>query len=718
MVKTVVPADAIVVEVLNKDNYEHWSALVTNYLVAQDLWEVVEATAEPPKPEQEAEVDDQFKAWRKKNATALHTIQVSCGPDAFSMIKEISSAKIAWDTLAKKLMPQPSLLINSFVQSANSSSNPDAAIAAKHDPYQPFFAAVKLGDWRKAQEFLTRDPNAIRARYSTGGTALHIATTFGHEHIVQELVQLMTPEDLEMQDATWTALHLAARLNLKMVECMVTKNRKLLGIVEESHGLTPILFAAKNDLWAIVRYLYSLTPIEDLKPENGPYGAGLVCFCFYAKQFDIAWELLQRCPRLVIAKSPWGGSPIFDLADIPSAFPSGMRLKFWEKWIYDGIHIQHPPAIHDVHVNVENLEEKLGNQNISFSVFGFKQGPSSSLRKLLGINRICEMKLIHARSLDILDYMGEVLKHLDTQEMVDGLVYAAIFRAVRSGIIEFIIRLCKVDPDILWQINSMGRNIFHYSIECRQEKVYSLIYGVGQRNLIATFADASGNDMLHLAGMLSPTEKLDRISGAALQMQRERQWFKEVKSLVVLPSGVGAFNKQGMRPHEVFTQNHNKLKEEGEKWMKDTATSCTVVAFTVPGGNNGGTGFPLFLDEKMFMVFIVSDAISLFSSTTSVLMFLGILTSRYAEDDFLKSLPTKMIIGLSTLLISIASMMVAFCSALFLMLHERLWIVIPIIFLASVPVTLFIWMQFPLLVEIFISTHGGGIFDKKVRRWI
>ncbi|CAL8118464.1 unnamed protein product [Prunus armeniaca] len=730
MVKTVVPADAIVVEVLNKDNYEHWSALVKNYLVAQDLWEVVEATAEPPTPEQEAEADDQFKTWRKKNATALHTIQVSCGPDAFSMIKEISSAKIAWETLAEKHMPQPSLLINSFVQSANSSSNPDAAIAAEHDPYQPFFAAVKLGDWRKAKEFLTRDPNAIRARSSTGGTALHIATKFGHEHIVEELVQLMTPEDLEIQKHTsWTALHFAARLNFKMVECMVRKNKKLLGIAEESNGLTPILLAAQFDLWDIVRYLYSLTPIQDLMPENGPYGAALVCFCLLAKQFDIAWELLQRCPRLVITKDVWGVSPIRALADIPSAFPSGTPLKFWEKWIYDGIHIQHPPAIHDVHVNVENLEEKLGNQNISSSVFGLTQGPSSSLRKLLGINRICEMKLIHARSLYILDYMCEVVKHLDTQDMQDGLVYEAIFQAVRSGTIEFVIRLCKVDPDILWRTNSMRRNIFQYSIERRQEKVYSLIYGVGQRNLIATFADASGNDMLHLAGMLSPTEKLDRISGAALQMQRERQWFKEVKSLVVLPSGVGAYNKQGMRPHELFTQNHNKLKEEGEKWMKDTATSCTVVgaltitimfaaAFTVPGGNNGGTGFPLFLDEKMFMVFIVSDAISLFSSTTSVLMFLGILTSRYAEDDFLKSLPTKMIIGLSTLLISIASMMVAFCSALFLMLHERLWIVIPIIFLASVPVTLFIWMQFPLLVEIFISTYGGGIFDKKVRRWI
>ncbi|XP_021831743.1 ankyrin repeat-containing protein ITN1-like [Prunus avium] len=526
----------------------------------------------------------------------------------------------------------------------------------------------------------------------------------------------MTAEDLKIQHFGWTALHLAARLSLKMVKCMVRENRNLLllGKVEQSHGLTPILFAAKNDLWDIVRYLYPLTPIEDLKPENGPYGAGLVCFCLYAKKFDIAWALLQRYPRLAITKGPTGESPIFVLANIPSVFLSGTPRKLWQQWIYD--------CIPDVSVNVQNPENELGNQsNISFS--GLLQGISSTLHNLLGINHIREMKLIHDRSLNILDDICEVVKHVDIQEREDGLVYEAVFQAVRRGITEFVIRLCKVDPDVLWRSNSMGRNIFHYSIECRQEKVYSLIYGVGQRNLIATFSDAFGNDMLHLAGMLSPTEKLDCISGAALQMQRERQWFKEVKSIVVLPSGVRAFNKEGKRPHELFTQNHKTLKEDGEKWMKDTATSCTVVgaltitimfaaAFTVPGGNDG-EGFPIFLHKKMFIVFIVSGAISLFSSITSVLMFLGILTSRYAEDDFLKSLPTKMIIGLSTLLISIATMVVAFCSGLFLMLHKRLQIVLPIIFLA-----LFIGMQFSLLVEIFISTYGGGIFDKRVKRWI
>ncbi|KAM1075849.1 hypothetical protein PS2_023179 [Malus domestica] len=313
--------------------------------------------------------------------------------------------------------------------------------------------------------------------------------------------------------------------------------------------------------------------------------------------------------------------------------------------------------------------------------------------------------------------------------MRDGYVYAAVYEAAENGIVELVVSLIKTKPDLLFR-RSSGRNIFHYAVECRQEKVYSLIYGVGKRNLITTFLDESDNGMLHCAGMLSPLakENLDRISGAALQMQRERQWYK-VESSVVQLSAISTKNKDGLTPPELFTKNHEKLHKEGEKWMKGTTTSYTVVstliitimfaaAFTVLGGNNQETGFPIFLNEKLFVVFVVSDAISLFSSATSALMFLGILTSRYVKDDFLTSLPTKMIIGLSTLFISIATMMVAFSSALFIMLQDKPWITYPIIFLAGVPVILFIWMQSPLLVEIFVSTFGKGIFDRKVKHWI
>jgi O-antigen ligase len=202
---------------------------------------------------------------------------------------------------------------------------------------------------------------------------------------------------------------------------------------------------------------------------------------------------------------------------------------------------------------------------------------------------------------------------------------------------------------------------------------------------------------------------------------------QEVESIMnpVLKENLNA-NTQTAR--ELFTSDHKDLVVKGEQWMKEAATSCTVVgaliitimftvAFTVPGGNVQETGYPVLKDEKSFTVFIVADALSLFSSSTSVLMFLGILTSRYAEKDFLKSLPKKLIIGLSMLFFSIATMMVTFCAALIIMLNGRLQIIIPIVLLATIPVTFFMLLQFPLLVEIFVSTYGPGIFNRNMKRW-
>jgi hypothetical protein len=203
---------------------------------------------------------------------------------------------------------------------------------------------------------------------------------------------------------------------------------------------------------------------------------------------------------------------------------------------------------------------------------------------------------------------------------------------------------------------------------------------------------------------------------------------QEVESII--PPRFREFsNNDYLTPRELFTKNHKDLMEKGEKWMKDTATSCTVVgslivtimfaaAFEVLRGNDQHTGSLIFLNDKLFMIFILSDSISLFSSATSVLVFLGILTSCYAEDDFLESLPRKMILGLSTLFCSIAAMMIAFSTALLIMLQGKSWIIIPVICLASAPVMLFILMQFSLLVDMFISTYGPGIFNKKMERWV
>ncbi|CAL9000082.1 unnamed protein product [Prunus brigantina] len=101
--------------------------------------------------------------------------------------------------------------------------------------------------------------------------------------------------------------------------------------------------------------------------------------------------------------------------------------------------------------------------------------------------------------------------------------------------------------------------------------------------------------------------------------------------------------------------------------MKNTANSCMLVAtiiatvvfsaaFSIPGGIADKIGAPNFVKETAFLIFAISDGVALFSSSTSMLMFLYILTSQYAENDFLKSLPLKLMVGLASLFISMTSM--------------------------------------------------------------
>ncbi|XP_048435040.1 ankyrin repeat-containing protein ITN1-like [Pyrus x bretschneideri] len=321
----------------------------------------------------------------------------------------------------------------------------------------------------------------------------------------------------------------------------------------------------------------------------------------------------------------------------------------------------------------------------------------------------------------------------------------ALYMAAERGHVEYITHfLTSSSYPILDFRYKNDQKLLQIAAESRHYNVYNIIceflrkpdkdglnkseYGQHSDKLkkAMEYKDNLDNNILHTVARITPLSQIDHIQGAILQMQRELQWFKEVESIAE-PKDCESVNKDNKTPRKVFKENHKELGKEAENSMKETATSCTVVgalivtimfaaAFTVPGENDKNdekTDLPIFLTNKVFTTFIVSDAISLFSSTTSVIMFLGILTSRYSEDDFHKSLPTKMIIGLFTLFLSIATMMIVFSCGLYIILDGKSSIVIPSILLASVPVASFIWMQFPLLKDLSISTFGQGVFDRK-----
>ncbi|XP_075673136.1 uncharacterized protein LOC142642624 isoform X4 [Castanea sativa] len=295
-----------------------------------------------------------------------------------------------------------------------------------------------------------------------------------------------------------------------------------------------------------------------------------------------------------------------------------------------------------------------------------------------------------------------------------------LFDAAELGNVEFLIILIRAYPDLIWKVDQNNRSLFHIAVLYRQEAIFNLIYEIGAiKDLIAAYKDKNNNDnnnILHLAGNLAPLSRRQIVSGAALQMQRELLWFQAVEKIVP-PSYIKMRNSKNQTPKELFAEEHKKLLKEGEKWMKSTATSCMLVAtliatvvfaavITVPGGENNNTGVPIFLREKWFFIFLISDAIALFSSSASIIMFLSILTSRYAENDFLISLPTRLMFGISTLFISIATMVLAYTGAIFLIHdHKYVWVPTLIVFLACATVTLFAWQHFHLWVDTIRSTY-------------
>ncbi|XP_070673055.1 uncharacterized protein [Malus domestica] len=577
MAATVISSVIANLKVLSHDNYEDWSFHFKTYLLAEDLWEVVEETSEPPRQE---DGEAEFLVWRKNNAKVLHAIHTCCGDDTHFIIRGISSAKVAWDTLAEKLKPTDQALENT------------------------------------------------------------------------EDVPLMAHEELNT-------------------------------------GLT------RNE--------------------------------------DIALDLIQRCPNLTFATNSTGKTLLQELACMPSLFLSGTRLRFWQQWIYNSIDIRHASGIHDVRIDVQKqANDPVNDQGdlIIRSVMALLQGLVSNLRNFFGIDHMYKMKQIHVQSLEVLQGMCKMTEGLSLKQMQGSSVQTALFKAVEHGNDEFLRQLFTANILALGIYDENAKGMFQFSIECRQEKVYNFFHEFIQIMNVRTESrvDKFNNTLLHSAARLSPPAQLKHIQCAALQMQRELQWFKEVEKIVPSKFLEVVNHPDGMTARDLFTKNHKELAKEGERSMKATATSCTVVAalivtimfiavFSVPGGSKAG--FPVFLNKRIFMVFIVADVFSLFSATTSVVTFLGILNSRYAEDDFLKSLQTKMMIGLFTLFSSIVTMMIAFSSTLFLMLEAKKWLVYPMILLASVPVVSFVWMQFSLLVEIFISTYGAGIFliNKKSKPW-
>ncbi|XP_057763413.1 uncharacterized protein LOC130983231 [Arachis stenosperma] len=718
----------IVGEALTRDNYENWSVLMRNYLMGRGLWDVVES-----KPVAE---EGRSRIWKKKNANALHIIQLSCTSDTVAQIRRFRTAKEAW---------------NHLTASFGSNSQADIDIeqgGVMDDPeYRELFMSVEQNNWSVVKAILNRDVMAIY--YSTshsGRTVLHTAAILGHQDMVKQLVAEGGERLLTMQDNRgYTALALVADLtgNKSIAKCLVEESSvggyaQVLLMMETKDGEIPVLLAAAMGHKKMTPYLYYQTPRDMF--DNADNALLLLSRCISAEIFDVALQVLQdHGDRLPLTHESECLRPLKALVHMPSAFPSGTRFGTILHWIcYDFLEV-HDKIVSSVSLNTEPSTRTLAGRlwkSVHRFILRTPSGQNldrlllapvhlfiqNSLLKFPGIKYIYIKKKTHRRVYQILSCLGEKVTCLDVSELRNASAYDAMLQAAKYGTIEFIEFMQKANPDLIWAIDRNKRGIFPHAILNRKKNVFDLIHDVhGRKEIVLSRTDVFGNNLLHLAAQLGPSSALAHRCGAALQMQSEIQWFKAVEE-IVHPKCKEAKNKDGKKPHEIFTEQHKELAKEGEKWAKDTASALSVVgtlittilfaaAFTLPGGNNQSNGEPMLLHDMALTVFIVADAISIVASSTSVLIFIGIHTSRYAETDFLKAWTYKLLVALVTLFLSVVCMMVTFCAALFAMFKGKAYqpLLIVAIVLASIPIIAFIPSQLRFSREIFYSTTRSNL---------
>ncbi|GLT97794.1 hypothetical protein SLE2022_153430 [Rubroshorea leprosula] len=566
-------------------------------------------------------------------------------------------------------------------------------------------------------------------------TVLQVAVRAEQDEIAKKLAKIMSKADLEKKDCNGHTVlsYVAFQGRTNLAKFLVPLNRDLLTIVDNA-GNIPLTRACGFGHKEMAYYLYKVTPCDLLEPgKEGNHGFHLMRCCIANKMFDICWDLIEKYPSLAVDINTQGESPILMLSRQPSAFYSGTKLSLWQRLIYHCLKVELPTIpttpTKDIQLDVAD-QGYVVERNIGKRVFNGLRGLGLKVQEFFGIKQIYDLKLRHRYACEVLYCMCNHVSTFELNHQHDDYgVGALLFEATKHGIVEFVIELCKANPSFGFKTNNDGRLAFMVAVQHRQEKVFNLIYGANEgwkaENL--NKLDKDGNNILHVAGALAPDFKSVGISSPALQMQKELQWFKEVE--IIVPEWCKeAKNNNGDTPKDVFTESHKALVKDGARWMTETASSFIIlsillvtimfaVSFTVPGGDSN-SGLPVLLGKKLFKIFIITDAVSFFAASTSGLTFLGILTSRKAEEDFLRSLPRKLMIGLVTLFISVAAMMTSFYTALLIMLQVKLWELILIILAAIVPIVVFGWLHLPLICEIIVSTCFSGMFHRKMKPWL
>ncbi|PWA76617.1 Ankyrin repeat-containing protein [Artemisia annua] len=611
------------------------------------------------------------------------------------------------------------------------------------------------GHWWKIKSILKNNKGAAKlVMNDDGDTLLHLAVRRGKNNFIKELLNFIGDGEIENRNSEGhTALHIAAIVgNKDAAELLVEKRKELLEIKDLKLNIPVRSAYVSNQVNAFV-YLWEAMKDKDLCSEEYYFvfdinsNEKLLRTVMFKKQYGLAKKLVNIIPGLANTPSTFFEFTRSFPSDIgfgesliyPSLNNGGSKIVKRSSLLFHSLEYMYTKAGDTLwemrspsSCNISNLSAHVSPHiSASFPLFYIVFPPV----EVAPINNIQKKRKAYREAKVFLKWICDKNRHLDDNEnqnpALDKFYRGSLMEAVRLDVPEVLNQIMDISSKALDFKETDGYNIIQLAVINRSPKVYNLIHPIIERKEdYRSMEDHWRNNLLHLAGRLAPLTVLSCTTGAALQLQRELQWRKQVEKLME-PAQLTAENLDCETPEKVFSREHENLVKDGEKWIKTTAESCSITAaliitivfaaaITVPGGSNQETGIPLFKKKIAFNVFAVADAVSLFSASTSLLVFLSILTTRFAEKDFLISLPRRLFVGLCLLFLSTTAMMFAFSAILFLVFcDERPWMLAPIGGLTCLPIAAIVTLQLPLVIDlyqaIYIPIFGKDEKEEKVQ---
>ncbi|RZC85976.1 hypothetical protein C5167_026648 [Papaver somniferum] len=138
---------------------------------------------------------------------------------------------------------------------------------------------------------------------------------------------------------------------------------------------------------------------------------------------------------------------------------------------------------------------------------------------------------MHKQAVALVKYVLQVY----AQKKDDAQISPSILEtAIKYGTTEFVLECLHVFPMLC--AGDYGEKLIRMVITERNEKVFSYICHIKKTHYpldrLPTL-DERDNSILHHTAKLAPTRRINSVSGAALQMQREMQWFKGVADTMI-----------------------------------------------------------------------------------------------------------------------------------------------------------------------------------------